>query len=71
MSHQKKSSFPARKSSQVQDTPLDQHAFLLEDAAHARLVALLDAPPNIPRTARTRLRRKAPWRTVFARERSS
>jgi uncharacterized protein (DUF1778 family) len=45
---------------QAEDTLLDQRTFFLDDAAHARFLALLDAPPEV--SAKTaRLRRKAPW----------
>jgi uncharacterized protein (DUF1778 family) len=46
---------------QAEDTLLDQRTFFLDDAAHARFVALLDAPPKVSAKARARLRRKAPW----------
>jgi uncharacterized protein (DUF1778 family) len=46
---------------QAEDTILDQRTFFLDDAAHARFVALLDAPPKPSAKARARLKRKPPW----------
>jgi uncharacterized protein (DUF1778 family) len=42
-------------------TILDQRAFFLDDGAHARFLALLDAPPQPSAEARARLNRRAPW----------
>ena len=47
--------------SQAEETILDQRAFFLDDDAHARFLALLDAPPQPAAEARARLSRKAPW----------
>jgi uncharacterized protein (DUF1778 family) len=46
---------------QAEDTLLDQRIFFLDDAAHARFLALLDAPPKGSAKVRARLRRKPPW----------
>jgi uncharacterized protein (DUF1778 family) len=46
---------------QAEATILDQRAFFLDDDAHARFLALLDAPPPLSAAARARLNRKAPW----------
>ncbi|THF66277.1 DUF1778 domain-containing protein [Pseudothauera nasutitermitis] len=46
---------------QAEATLLDQRAFFLDEAEHARFLALLDAPPAIPADAARRLQRKAPW----------
>jgi uncharacterized protein (DUF1778 family) len=46
---------------QAEETILEQRTFFLDDAAHARFLALLDAPPTPSAQARARLRRKAPW----------
>ena len=46
---------------QAEDTLLDQRTFFLDDSAHARFLALLDAPPKVSAKARARLRRKPPW----------
>jgi uncharacterized protein (DUF1778 family) len=46
---------------QAEDTLLDQRTFFLDDAAHTRFLALLDAPPKVSAKARARLKRKAPW----------
>ncbi len=46
---------------QAEETILDQRTFFLNDAAHARFVALLDSPPKPSAKARARLSRKAPW----------
>jgi uncharacterized protein (DUF1778 family) len=45
----------------AEDTILDQRTFFLDDAAHARFLALLDAPPEPSAKVRARLNRKAPW----------
>ena len=45
----------------AEDTILDQRAFFLDDAAHARFFALLDTPPKPSARVRDRLNRKAPW----------
>ena len=45
----------------AEDTILDQRTFFLDDAAHARFLALLDAPPKPTAKIRDRLNRKAPW----------
>ena len=46
---------------QAEETILDQRTFFLDDAAHERFLALLDAPPAPSDKARARLNRKAPW----------
>jgi uncharacterized protein (DUF1778 family) len=46
---------------QAEDTLLDQRTFFLDDTAHTRFLALLDAPPKVSAKARSRLRRKPPW----------
>jgi uncharacterized protein (DUF1778 family) len=46
---------------QAEETILDQRTFSLDDAAHARFLALLDSPPKPSAKARARLARKAPW----------
>ncbi|MGH6790983.1 MAG: DUF1778 domain-containing protein [Pseudolabrys sp.] len=48
---------------QAEETILDQRSFFLDDAAHARFLELLDAPPKPPIKARSRLNRKPPWQT--------
>jgi uncharacterized protein (DUF1778 family) len=45
----------------AEEAILDQRTFFLDDAAHARFVALLDTPPRPSAKARTRLGRKSPW----------
>jgi uncharacterized protein (DUF1778 family) len=49
----------ARRS--AEEAILDQRTFFLDDAAHARFLALLDSPPKIPAKVRARFRRKSPW----------
>jgi uncharacterized protein (DUF1778 family) len=49
----------ARRQAEV--TLLDQRTFFLDDKAHKRFLALLDAPPQPSAKARARLNRKAPW----------
>lgn len=49
----------ARRS--AEETILDQRTFFLDDAAHARFLALLNSPPVASPEARARLRRKPPW----------
>jgi uncharacterized protein (DUF1778 family) len=46
---------------QAEDTILDQRAFFLDDDAHARFLALLNAPPKKSTKIRARLNRKPPW----------
>jgi len=46
---------------QAEETILDQRAFFLDEEAHARFLALLDAPPQPSAKARARLSREAPW----------
>jgi uncharacterized protein (DUF1778 family) len=46
---------------EAEEAILDQRTFFLDDDAHARFLALLDAPPNPSSKVRARLRRKAPW----------
>jgi uncharacterized protein (DUF1778 family) len=46
---------------QAEDTILDQRAFFLDDAAHARFLALLDSPVKKSNKTRARLNRKPPW----------
>jgi uncharacterized protein (DUF1778 family) len=48
---------------QAEDTILDQRAFFLDDDAHARFLALLNAPPKKSIKTRARLNRKPPWQT--------
>jgi uncharacterized protein (DUF1778 family) len=48
---------------QAEDTILDQRTFFLDDDAHARFLALLDAPPRKSAKAGARLNRKPPWET--------
>ncbi len=45
----------------AEETILNQRTFFLDDAAHARFLALLDEPPKPSANARARLNRKAPW----------
>jgi uncharacterized protein (DUF1778 family) len=45
----------------AEDTILDQRLFILDDAAHERFLALLDAAPKLSSGARRRFHRKAPW----------
>ncbi len=45
----------------AEDTILGQRTFFLDDAAHARFLALLDAPLKPSAKARGRLNRKPPW----------
>jgi uncharacterized protein (DUF1778 family) len=46
---------------EAQETVLAQRTFFLDDDAHARFLALLDAPPKPSAKARARLNRKTPW----------
>jgi uncharacterized protein (DUF1778 family) len=46
---------------QAEETVLDQRTFFLDDAAHARFVELLDAPPRPSASVRARFNRKPPW----------
>lgn len=46
---------------EAEETILDQRAFFLDEKAHARFLALLDAPPKPSAQIRARLSRKAPW----------
>jgi uncharacterized protein (DUF1778 family) len=46
---------------QAEETILDQRTFFLDDKAHARFLALLDAPPRASAKVRARFKRKAPW----------
>jgi uncharacterized protein (DUF1778 family) len=46
---------------EAEETILDQRAFFLDDEAHARFLAVLDAPPKPSAQAQARLKRKAPW----------
>lgn len=46
---------------QAEEAILDQRTFFLDDAAHVRFLALLDAPPKTSAKARARLNRKTPW----------
>jgi len=48
---------------QAEDTILDQRTFFLNEDAHARFLALLDAPPKPSAKARARLNRKPPWQS--------
>lgn len=45
----------------AEETILDQRTFFLDDAAHARFLALLDAPPKPSAAVRARLNRRPPW----------
>jgi uncharacterized protein (DUF1778 family) len=45
----------------AEETMLDQRAFFLEPAAHAKFLAMLDAPPKPGRELRVRMRRKPSW----------
>jgi uncharacterized protein (DUF1778 family) len=46
---------------QAEETILDQRTFFLDDEAHMRFLALLDAPSKPSPQAVARLKRKAPW----------
>ena len=46
---------------QAEETILDQRTFFLDDDAHARFIALLDAPPKPSAKVRARFTRKPPW----------
>ena len=46
---------------QAEETILDQRTFFLDDEAHARFLALLDAPPKPLAKVRARFNRKPPW----------
>jgi uncharacterized protein (DUF1778 family) len=46
---------------QAEETILDQRVFFVDDSAHARFLALLDAPPGPSAKVRARFARKAPW----------
>jgi uncharacterized protein (DUF1778 family) len=46
---------------EAQETVLAQRTFFLDDDAHARFLALLDALPKPSAKARARLNRKTPW----------
>jgi uncharacterized protein (DUF1778 family) len=46
---------------QAEETILDQRTFFLDESAHVRFLALLDAPPKPAGQARARFRRKPPW----------
>lgn len=46
---------------QAEETLLDQRAFFLDEDAHVRFLALLDAPPEPSAEVRARLNRKTPW----------
>jgi uncharacterized protein (DUF1778 family) len=45
----------------AEETMLDQRAFFLDARAHARFLAVLDAPPKAASELRARMRRKASW----------
>src|SRR6202163_4605845 len=45
----------------AEDTIVDQRTFSLDDPAHTRFLALLDAPPKPSAKAHGRLNRKSPW----------
>ena len=47
---------------QAEETIFDQRTFFLDDAAHLRFLALLDAPPKPSAKARARFKRKPPWK---------
>lgn len=47
----------------AEETILDQRTFFLDDGAHARFLALLDAPPKPAAKVRARFSRKPPWET--------
>ena len=40
---------------------LDQRTFFTSPAAHAKFLAMLDAPPRVGEAAKARLKRKAIW----------
>ena len=46
---------------QAEETILDQQMFILDDDAHARLLALLDSPPKPSSEVRARFKRMPPW----------
>jgi uncharacterized protein (DUF1778 family) len=45
----------------AEETILDQRTFFLDDATHARFLALLDSPPKPSPEVRARLTRKTLW----------
>jgi uncharacterized protein (DUF1778 family) len=46
---------------QAEETMLDRRVFFLDPAAHARFLAMLDAPPKPDRELRARMRRSPSW----------
>jgi uncharacterized protein (DUF1778 family) len=48
---------------QAEETILDQRMFFVDDGAHARFLALLDASPKPTAKVRARFNRKPPWET--------
>jgi uncharacterized protein (DUF1778 family) len=46
---------------EAEEAILDQRTFFLDEKAHARFLALLDAPPKPSARVRARVRRNAPW----------
>jgi uncharacterized protein (DUF1778 family) len=46
---------------QAEETILDQRTFFLGPAAHAKLLAMLDAPAKPSKELRARIRRKPSW----------
>ncbi|OHC74719.1 MAG: antitoxin [Rhodospirillales bacterium RIFCSPLOWO2_12_FULL_58_28] len=46
---------------QAEETLLDQRVFFLDEKAHTRFLAMLDAPPEPSAEARARLNRKTSW----------
>jgi len=46
---------------QAEETILDQRTFFLDPGAHAKFVAMLDAPRKPSRELRARIRRKPSW----------
>jgi uncharacterized protein (DUF1778 family) len=46
---------------QAEETILDQRAFFLDDAAHGKLLAMLDKPSKPTKAVRARLGRRPAW----------
>ena len=46
---------------EAEEAILDQRTFFQDEKAHARFLAMLDAPPKPSAKVRARLSRKAPW----------
>ncbi len=45
----------------AEDAILDQRLFFLDEKAHARFIALLDAPPKVDDAVRARFKKKPAW----------